>query len=182
MAFSLYLYPQILPGEIAPLSLNKKTIIQSLIENNIVKRLDSCSNRFLAGCRLMEFITFLGCSPSLINGEIESEINIHSYNEIVGMGGESVNVLRYPGCKHPINEPAKLLKIFLNQIHWQCPECSNKGHIDQINWRKSAAFSSLFIEISPIFPKEAIPTDALLTLLSRSSQIDWAWFYSKSTA
>ena len=181
MVYSLYLYPHLSQEGVVSLSLKKSAIIKSLIDNFIIEYQESTLNRYSAGKRLMEFITFLGCSPSLSDGEIEPEININDYNQITGVGGDSINTLRFPACKHIIKEPTTLLEQSINHPYWQCPECSNEGHIDRINWRKSAAFSSLFIEIAPIFPKEAIPTDALLSLLNKSSQLDWAWFYSKSS-
>lgn len=181
MVYSLYLYPHLSQEGAVALSLKKSAIIKSLTDNLIIECQESTLNRYSAGKGLMEFITFLGCSPSLSDGEIEPEIKIHVYDQITGVGGDSVNTLRFPACKHLIKEPATLLQQSINHPYWQCPECSNEGHIEQINWRKSAAFSSLFIEITPIFPKEAIPTDALFSLLNISSQLEWGWFYSKSS-
>jgi hypothetical protein len=47
--------------------------------------------------------------------------------------------------------------------------------------RKTGGFSKLFIEITNIFPKEALPNDQLLMRLASLTLSEWSWFYSKST-
>ena len=138
-------------------------------------------DHYQAGSSLMEYVTYLGCSPSLRSGEIESTLRIHGFDQPTAMGGESVDAIRYPGCKHRLTDAADLLRAFPAEKMWQCPECGNQGTLEQINWRKSAGFAQLFLEISAIFPKEAIPSDRLLSVLHELSGVDWVWFYSRST-
>lgn len=129
----------------------------------------------------MAYISFLGCSPGLSSGEVNTTIRIHQFEQVTAMGGQSVETIRYPGCKHPVNEPVKLLSRIQSEDEWLCPVCGNQGTPDQINWRKSAGLSTIFIEITSIFPKEAIPTEKLLNLLQNFSHTPWAWFYSRSS-
>jgi hypothetical protein len=129
----------------------------------------------------MEYINFLGCSPSLSSGEIESSLYLHGFKFLTGLGGESIETLRYPVCKHPVDNPAHLLASISSKLDWTCPECGNQGKIEGINWRKSAGISCFFIEISHIFPKEAIPNDSLLQKLNQCTDSRWSWFYSRSS-
>ena len=151
-----------------------------LAEIELIQRLDN-GDVFEPGARLMEYINFLGCSPTLRSGDTECQIRLHYFNEVTGMGGESLEAIRFPGCGHVIREPGKLLKICHLDRSWTCPECESTGKINNINWRKSAGFSRLFIEISSIFPREALPSDKLLDLLKLYAPADWRWFYSASS-
>ena len=176
MRYSLYLYP------VSPKASDEsaRSLRQKLKELEIAgKMLDK--DHYAAGPRLMEYITYLGCSPSLSSGDIESSLRIHVFDRITALGGLSVEVVRYPRCKHPVADVPALLSSYSSQANWQCPECGHQGSFEQINWRKSAGFSSLFLEISAIFPKEAIPGDNFLNELHQLSDCNWSWFYSRST-
>jgi len=173
--YSLFLYAD----DKKNLSFSKTELIEQLTELEFISSsVDSLNLQ--AGNNLMDFITFLGCSPSLKLGEVESTIKVHFFNRITGLGGESIETIRYPGCKHPIPDPALLLKQFPATTNWQCKDCGLKGETKTINWRKSAGFSNLFIEIKHIFPKEAVPSDKLLNTLHSYTQQQWKWFYSKA--
>lgn len=176
MGYSLYLYPEVAEN---------KPVLKSELSTYLVEhQLATPSNTIDVldpGQQLMVYINFLGCSPSLSSGESTTSIKIHQFEGISAMGGQSVETIRYPGCKHPVNEPAMLLNNYPLKEKWSCNQCGKEGRLDQINWRKSAGFSTLFIEITSIFPKEAIPTEKLLNLLHNFSQSNWSWFYSSSS-
>lgn len=133
------------------------------------------------GDRLMDFINYLGCSPALSSGALEASIKLFSYKTLTGMGAEPIETLRYPRCKHPISNGPALLADLQATARWTCPGCGQQGNADEINWRKSAGYSHYFIEISPIFPREALPSEALLTILQDNTKKPWSWFYSAST-
>ena len=176
MTYSLYLYPASPPCP----EVNTHQLAHCLIENRLaVKRADEI--QFQPGDKLMAFINFLGCSPALSSGHLDSLIKIHAFEQMVALGGESINALRYPQCKHRIENPTELLQGYPEHRDWTCPVCQNHGYIDEINWRKSAGFACMFIEISAIFPKEAVPTDALLALLKACTEAEWQWFYSRAS-
>lgn len=128
----------------------------------------------------MDYITFLGCSPALKLGELEPSITIHRFRHSTGLGGDSVTTIRYPGCKHPVEDTAARLSPNPEYNHWTCPVCGQQGKNSEINWRKTAGFSNLFIEVTHIFPNEAIPSDKLLCQLKTLTQLNWLWFYSRS--
>ncbi|MCK4710218.1 MAG: hypothetical protein KAU21_16495 [Gammaproteobacteria bacterium] len=177
MHYSLFLYAE----SANELTFSKAELINHLTELGFISSSANSLNLY-AGNKLMDFITFLGCSPALKLGEIESTIKIHHFKQLTGLGGESIETIRYPTCKHPIHDPAKLLKSFTETASWQCPNCELKGEIDAINWRKSAGFSKIFIEVSQIFPKEAVPSDKLLEALHTFTKYNWKWFYSKASS
>lgn len=128
----------------------------------------------------MELITFMGCSPSL-GLELKTVVSCTLYPRVCAIGGDSINKIICPNCKSLIKKPATLISNFKNNPIWQSTCCNKEIALQSINWRKSAGFSHAFIQMSHIFPKEAIPTDTLLKKLSYFSQSEWHYFYSKST-
>lgn len=174
MHYSLFLYPTAAQGRIDPHK------IQRLLESLGFVAETEPSGAFAAGDRLMEHINFLGCSPSLQSGQVDCRVRLHLFDSPVGLGGHSIDTLRYPSCKHPIDNPADLIQSGPDSA-WRCTHCANQGKVSDINWRKSAAFAECFIEVSAIFPKEAVPTPAFLEALKPLCDCDWNWFYSAST-
>gem|GEM_PF-859279 len=176
MTYSLFLYA------VEPVAgdLSASIIVDMLWQQNLIQS-GQGSPPYAAGEQLMEFINYLGCSPTLAAGDVQASLLIHRFNRLTGLGGESVVALRYPGCGHLIEAPTALLSSPPELGEWNCSRCDNSGRVFDINWRKSAGFSNCFIEISGIFPREALPNDRFLELLSAFSETDWKWFYSRSS-
>jgi hypothetical protein len=174
MGFSLYLYPS---ESHRPFT--SRELTEFFYQQQFVLPTQD-TYRLLAGPRLMEHITFLGCSPALSTEGCESEIHLHPFTDVHGMGGHSIETLRFPRCKHKIPDPSTLLSLPPSAL-WKCDQCDNSGINSEINWRKSAAYSDFFIEISSIFPKEAIPSEKFIKSLNLFSNSIWSWFYSHSS-
>ena len=173
MEYSLYLYPETL-GNGSRLA---QSVLEGLQEIGVIAKANDQST-WMPGEKLMDYITFLGCSPALQRGEIESVIRLHQREKIFALGGTSTDALRFPDCRHKIENAPEIVGNY--PAPWQCPHCNNHGVFEQINWRRSAAASSLFIEISGVFPKEAVPADKLIAFLRQQTDIDWNWFYALS--
>ena len=163
MSYSLFLYPD--AG--SSCSIKKPELENFLIQHQFCASIENQENAvtLTGGRQLMDYITFLGCSPALESGGTASTISLHAFERVCGLGGESIQTIRFPGCKHPISDPATLLSDHSPDDHWQCPDCGQQGTMHSINWRKTAGFAKIFIEVTPIFPGEAIPSDKLLNLL-----------------
>lgn len=172
MSHSLYLYPS---GSLSDEALEQ--LLDSLQDSGFLDG-NGAATALLPGPRLMEFITYLGCSPALSSGGVEATLRLHRYGSPRWLGGDAIDRLRFPGCGHAIEQGAALLQA---GDPWQCPRCGHQGRLEDIAWRKSAARADCFIEIAPIFPREAVPADALLELLKNGSDCDWRWFYSRSS-
>lgn len=134
-----------------------------------------------SGPRLMEFINYLGCSPVANQLEPNSQIKLHDFKRVTGLGGESFEKMRYSCCKQPVKDGSALLSQLTDYPSVKCPNCDATIDSHRINFRKTAGFARLFVEITNIFPKEALPNDRLLKLLSPLTGCEWNWFYSKST-
>ena len=172
MIFSLYLYPS---ESHRPFTIIEFAEFFHQLEFGT--KTDN-TDKLLAGPRLMEYITYLGCSPALTPAG--SEIHLHQFSQLTGRGGNSIETLRYPRCRHNIPDPPALLSLPPSAT-WHCEQCNNSGLNSEINWRKCAAYSDFFIEITSIFPKEAIPAEQFIRSINEFSDTSWSWFYAHSS-
>ena len=175
-AYSLFLYPT---REAEPPT-GQEQVIHHLADIGLIKGF-SQRKSLEPGEKLLEYINFLGCSPTLHSGELECRIRVHHFTTAQAMGGQSIGTLRFPRCRHLIANPSATVMSINTDAGWVCPECGNAGTFHQINWRRSAGFASLFVEIRSIFPREALPNELLLGRLQLLIPGDWAWFYSASS-
>lgn len=165
--YSLFLYEKASSGSV--LSNDK---LQDYLKNI---QLISIQNPTQVGKEFLSHINFMGCSP-LLYEDAPHSITLQIFKKKRFIGGESIHSLVCPHCKTKLNTEA----IDLSVTHYNCNSCNNTYALDTINWRKSAAKSKLFIQISNIFPKEAQPNNHLLTSLASLTQTPWDYFYSKT--
>ena len=140
---------------------------------------------FYTGERFLEHIAYMGCSPAVqfeTSDESDSfcHIRLHHYNEAVLIVSRKQS--RPPQCPR-CNKPVRSFdvskqgeKTTPEQI--SCESCHEASQPDEFNWRKLGGCARTFIEVTDIFPKEAIPQQSLLDRLAAITQTDWHYFYS----
>ena len=135
---------------------------------------------FYSGNKFLDYIAYMGCSPAIQFEASDGNqhfcfIRIHHYDNarlIV-----SRKQARAPHCPH-CNKPVKEWQNNKTQETLYCGQCHTTSNIAEFNWRKMAGYGRMFIEITDIFPKEAIPQQILLDKLTAISKTDWSYFYS----
>jgi len=142
------------------------------------------NNAFFSGDHYLDYIAYLGCSPSIqfdissINGDPNSNfchVKIHLYDtEKLIVSQQQARAPHCPKCSKPV----KNWQDNLTGEQILCDQCNSLSAIKDYNWRKMAGYGRLFIEITDIFPKEAIPQQLLLEKLKNISKTDWVYFYS----
>lgn len=147
-----------------------------LIAQAIIERKDS----FYAGERFLDYIAYMGCSPTIQFEASDTSnnfchIKIHQYDtaELI----VSTIQTRAPHCPH-CSKPVKNWLNTKTAKTISCDLCNKTANIGDFNWRKMAGYARLLIEITDIFPKEAIPQQSLLDKLSGLTQVKWQYFYS----
>lgn len=147
-----------------------------LIDEAITERKDS----YYAGERFLDYIAYMGCSPAIQFEASDTRndfchIKIHQYDSARLIVSEIQT--RAPHCPH-CSKPVKnwLDTKTTETIH--CNLCDATSHISEFNWRKMAGYAQLFIKITDIFPKEAMPQQVLLDKLSAVFDTEWLYFYS----
>ena len=141
---------------------------------------------YLTGPRFLQLITFLGCSPHL---QLEPPADGSKDFCHIRLRGpfETPRLLcagnsrppRCPCCGKGLTHWRQLEVGWSNGLSDQkivCPSCGQSAPPADLNWRRKAGFGHYFIEITGIFPEEAVPLPALMEGL-RGDGADWRYFY-----
>jgi hypothetical protein len=141
------------------------------------------NNAFFTGDHYLDYIAYMGCSPSIqfdisgSNGDPDNNfchVKIHRYDtETLIVSQKQATAPHCPGCSKPV----KNWRDNLTGAQILCDQCNSLAAIKDYNWRKMAGYARLFIEITDIFPKEAIPQQLLLDELKSITKTDWLYFY-----
>ena len=163
-------------------TIENKSQFASQLENIglIAGKIPDQNNAFFTGKRYLDYITYLGCSPAIQFEPDETSdsfchVKIHHYDnaELV----VSQIQARAPHCPN-CNKPVKNWAHNKTEETIDCELCNTTSNIGEFNWRKMAGYARVFIEITDIFPKEAIPQQILLDELNQMCTTDWSYFYS----
>jgi hypothetical protein len=145
---------------------------------------------FYVGDKYLSYIAYMGCSPSIqfAAGETNEKfchIKIQQFNTARLIHNKIQNKAPHcPHCQQRIknwqlkDEPLKNGQQNSSDSHIHCDSCNTTVAMEKFNWRKNGAYARLFIEITDIFPKEALPQQTLLDKLALLSHTDWQYFYS----
>lgn len=167
--------PEWLPDE-------TEKIISYLQDTGLVAdRLHAEKQSYLVGDKFLDLIAFLGCSPNI---NLSPQDNLDKYcfvrliasDKIIAITGKHTHSPRCPRC----TKPEKNWSERMAATTLQCSYCGQTSPLWHYNWRKSAGFGRFFIEITEIYPKEAIPQPALLTALGQQYEATWDYFYLHS--
>ena len=156
-----------------------EALIKLLDETGLAgESLQKTETSFLVGEKFLDYISFMGCSPKIKfdnkdNDDKFTFIRIITAADIKALTGKHSFAPHCPQCKKPEKNWRELLKD--NQL--TCSHCQNNSDAWSYNWRKSAGFARFFIEITDVYPKEAIPQPSLLELLENKFQVAWDYFF-----
>jgi len=142
--------------------------------------------QFFAGERFLDLIALMGCSPG-IKLEPGDDDQAFCYIRLIPgtesiefHGGDQTHAPRCPQCRSAVTGWKSKINCWQENgtgTPWSCEACGHKAAPWHYNWRKSAGFGRCFIEISNIFPKEAIPQQQLLDALNSHYGVSWHYFY-----
>lgn len=145
-------------------------------------------NRFLVGERFLQYITFMGCSPSVeltppTDGSLDS-CHIH-FSEITPeshfrSASQSV-FARCPQCRKRISNWEQAVSKWSKDssaVNFNCDKCAEQVSLHQLSWRHTAGIARLFIDVYSIYPQEGIPTDPFLSLLETETGTQWDYFFT----
>lgn len=146
------------------------------------------ADEYLAGDSFLQQVSFLGCSPTLKvfpDNDRDTDycrITIPTTSgHIKYKSGHRDNVPRCPGCRKAGQFPESLIQqwhVDKKNINIFCNHCKQSSPLYHLDWRRNAGFYNFYIGVSNIFPKEAIPSQALLDWLANISNRDWKYFYA----
>lgn len=134
---------------------------------------------YYAGEKFLDLIAFMGCAPTIQFSPDDSNKRfthvriISSPDKTLAKTGQHTLTPRCPHCRQTSNN----WRGTETQASWQCASCGEAAEPRDYHWRRSAGFARLFIEITEIYPKEAIPQSSLLDTLTKTYQTPWDYFY-----
>jgi hypothetical protein len=137
-------------------------------------------HRYFTGDRFLNHVNYMGCAPAIQFEASDTDadfcfIEIHSYDSAKLIHSKKqARAPHCPVCKKPVNnwQQLSLATTIL------CDACDTTSSIETFDWRKMAGYARVFIEITDIFPREAIPQPALLERLNKAFDNEWLYFYS----
>lgn len=144
----------------------------------IADRLKSNEPSYLVGDNFLEQIAFLGCSPNINltpqdNPEKFCFIRLLCSEIITALTSKHTHAPHCPHCKQP--EKHWLDRVTPTSL--ECSSCGKSSPSWRYNWRKSAGFGRFFIEVTEIYPREAIPQATFLSALEHYHNTRWSYFY-----
>ena len=156
------------------------TVLQAigLLSNKI--NTDEPEHRYYTGDQFLNHISYMGCAPTTQFEASDANTNfcfieIHHYDKAKLIHSKKqVRAPHCPACRKPVKnwqKPSLATTI-------QCEACGTTSGIKAFDWRKMAGYARLFIEVTDIFPKEAIPQPGLLNRLNKAFDTEWLYFYS----
>lgn len=144
----------------------------------ISDRITNVEQHYLAGDKFLDLITFMGCSPSIKFSPDNASntftfINLITTSDITALTSGQTQQPHCPAC----NKSESDWRNNITATALQCSTCGKSSPPWHYNWRKSAGFGKVFVEITEIYPKEAIPQQALLDSLRHKTGLRWQYFY-----
>jgi hypothetical protein len=176
---SLYLIPEQPDYTVEDLS----SLITALQDIGLIShKIDPQDNdtHYYSGERFLDLIAYMGCAPTIQfeasgDGEDYCFIKLHHYDKAKLIHSRTQS--RAPHCP-ACQKPVKDWQHSKTDATISCNLCHTTVGIEKFNWRKMAGFARLFIEITDIFPKEAIPQQLLLDKLAAKLETNWSYFYA----
>ena len=180
---SLYLTPEQANFNIT----NASTLIRALQDINLISQKINSSQQnthYFTGDKYLDYIAYMGCAPTIRfeadpkdsdNNSDFCFIKIHNHQSAKLIHSQTqARAPHCPNCKKPVKnwQDSKTDST----IH--CNQCHSTSNIEAFDWRKTAGYAQLFIEITDIFPREAIPQQILLDKLASITDVEWLYFYS----
>ncbi len=147
-----------------------------LISNKIKEH----DTHYHAGENFLDYIAYMGCAPAIQFETSEDNkkfcyIKVHFYQDKKLISSKvQAKPPQCPTCKKPV----KNWQEVVTEKSLFCENCNSMANIEEYNWRRMGGYAQLFIEITDIFPKEAIPQQSLLDKLSKITHSNWQYFYS----
>ena len=149
-----------------------------------------------SGDRFLQLISFLGCSPSI---ELDPPQDSTRLDQAIAEGrfchvqlvcGPTLHLRadrqtrppRCPACGRPIMDWSTFIKHWQANpadTAWSCADCGKHARLTDWDFGKTAGLGKVLVEISGIYPAEAVPTGALLQVLTGLTGSPWRYIYIK---
>ena len=143
---------------------------------------EKCGPGFLVGEKFLSLVAFMGCAPAInLQPDVDNPdpeycaVRIKPIHESPDFLIASRHSLpRCPLCRAVVAVDTNKL---LAEALVTCERCTEQTSVYALNWRRGAGYARCFVEITGVYPQEALPTEALLNALQEISKCEWRYFY-----
>jgi len=140
---------------------------------------------FLIGENFLQQFSFMGCAPSLnlapadvTAWRLDEFVFVHVHSEAGAPRWYADSVLGKPACPLCHKRDAGWHAQFsAAQGMLRCVHCQQASPVCDWQWFDAGGCARQFISIVNVYPKESIPTDALLQELAELTGVQWTYFY-----
>lgn len=143
---------------------------------------DRYGSGYFVGNRFLSLVTFMGCSPAIKLEPDDSQpdqefcsirLRLEKASPLLQVASRN-SPPRCPHCRSVVEvesgDPVA-------ETLMDCKQCGAKTPLYALNWRKTAGYARCFVEITGVYPQEALPTATLLNSLQEFSGCEWCYFY-----
>jgi len=152
-------------------------------------RPQSAEQRYLIGAHFLQLVSFMGCAPAIElappeEGRDDSFCHI-SLSDIQPRPMFAVDAtLASPRCRHcrqRQDDWAQQVACWQDEprYRYECASCQAALSPMELNWRRNGGFGRVFVSIFGVYPREAIPTEHLLSCLQQATDQGWNYFYAR---
>ena len=142
---------------------------------------------FRVGGGFFRHITFAGCSPHL---KLEPESETDGDFTCLRLWEERVPRLRIapqrgrprcPACRTAVAGWKERLSDWKQDAtgRWVCPACGKESRVAELDWRQYGVAARLLVEVTRVWPGEALPTDGLLAELGAGTGRAWGFAWAE---
>lgn len=154
-------------------------LLDRLHDIGLLRRDTDDDGRYGVGPQFLGLIMFLGCAPNVplapaAGGAEPCTIRMLSFATPVLVSAQPMPAVRCRRCRAAVGLPC----AYDFTTRYRCANCGAAGTLAELDWRQGAGWARLFLDISGIYPHEAVPSDALLEQLAEISGGGWKYFFA----
>jgi len=148
--------------------------------------MERIDNAWLAGEQFLQSVTFMGCSPFIElepagdDGEDFCFIRLHIFQTPQLIFGRLTRPPKCPHCKKPLlHQPGDIARMLKagETADLECARCKKPSSARDVLWRRDAGVGRVFVEITSIFPGEAVPVGGFMQQFEQLTGSPWKYFY-----
>lgn len=145
---------------------------------------EASRDRFLIGDGFLQLFSFMGCAPS-IEFQPNDPANIDWHGFVFIQLSPLLIPARWlvdrvnakPACPHCHRRTREWVQHLEDGGMLRCPHCQLSETVCHWRWFDAGACARQFVSIVNVYPKESLPTDALLLQLQEETEVAWQYFY-----
>ncbi len=148
------------------------------------------AGRWRAGEGFFDHLTLAGCSPHLVLEPRAAGDRAFTHLRLLEEAPPRLRVAphrgrpRCPGCRAPVPDWKARLAEWRSDATApvECPACGARSAAAELDWRRYGVAAPLLMEITCIWPGEAVPSDALLARLQQATGRPWDYAWAATGA